>query len=126
MAEHIPLQEAVVQSQEIVRGNRLDNAKGTLEDPDAVRSRLVATQVHTYAFEDVTQATPPIKAFRIIVSQVSTKTIAKDQHDLFDRWRRHESGVFSCEGKRASRYHPTSRNCHHRRLEMCESVVRNT
>ena len=59
----------------------MDDAKGTPEDPDAVRSRLVATLVHTYAREDVTQATPPINAFRIIVSQVATKTIAKGQHD---------------------------------------------
>ena len=50
---------------------------GRREDPDAVRSRLVATQVNTYAREDVTQATPPIKASRIIVSQAATKTNAK-------------------------------------------------
>ena len=31
--------------------------------------------------EDVTQATPPIKASRLIVSQAATKTIAKGQHD---------------------------------------------
>ena len=55
--------------------------KGTPEDPDAVRSRLVATQVNTYAREDVTQATLPIKASRIIVSQAATKTNAKGQHD---------------------------------------------
>ena len=60
--------------------------KGTPEDPDAVRSRLVATQVKTYAREDVTQATPSIKASRIIVSQAATKTNAKGQHDcLFAR-----------------------------------------
>ena len=49
--------------------------------PKAVRSRLVATQVNTYAREDVTEATPPIKASRIIVSQAATKTNAKGQHD---------------------------------------------
>ena len=59
----------------------MDDAKGTREDPDAVRSRLVATQVNTYAREDVMQATPPIKASRIIVSQAATKTNAKGQHD---------------------------------------------
>ena len=41
VAEHIPLQEAVVYNQESVRGKWLDDAKGTPEDPDAVRSRLV-------------------------------------------------------------------------------------
>ena len=80
VAEPIPLQEARAQNLEIVYGKWLDDAKGTPEDPAAVRSRLVATQVNTYAREDVTQATPPIKASRIIVSQAATKTSAKDQH----------------------------------------------
>ena len=62
-------------------GKWLDDAKGTPKDLDAVRSRLVATQVNSYVREDVTQATPPIKASRIIVSQVATKTNAKGQHD---------------------------------------------
>ena len=62
VAEPIQLQEARAQSLEIVYGKWLDDAKGTPEDPDAVRSRLVATQVNTYVREDVTQATPPIKA----------------------------------------------------------------
>ena len=48
----------------------MDDAKGTPEDPVAVRSRLV-----------VTQATPPTKASRIIASQAATKTNAKGQHD---------------------------------------------
>ena len=81
VAEPIQLQEARVQSLEIVYGKWLDDVKGTPEDPDAVRSRLVATQVNTYAREDVTQATPPIKASRIIVSQAATKTHAKGQHE---------------------------------------------
>ena len=62
VAEPVQLQEARAQSLEIVYGKWLDDAKGTPEDPDAVRSRLVATQVNTYIREDVTQATPPIKA----------------------------------------------------------------
>ena len=46
---------------------------------------------------------------------------------LFNCQTRHSSGVFPCEGERASRDHSskgigTTRN----RLEMCESVVRNT
>ena len=68
MAEPIQLQEARGQSLEIVYGKWLDDTKGTPDDPDAVRNRLVATQVDTYAREDVTQATPP-------------KTNASGQHD---------------------------------------------
>ena len=83
VAELIQLQEARAQNLEIVYGNWLDDVKGTPEDPKAVRSRLVATQVNTYAREDVTRATPPIKAPRIIVSQAATKTNAKGQHDCF-------------------------------------------
>ena len=74
-------QEARIESLEIVYGKWLDDVKGTPEDPDAVRSRLVATQVNTYAREDVTQATPPIEASRVIVSQAATKTNANGQHD---------------------------------------------
>ena len=81
LAEPIQLQEARAQSLEIVRGKWLDDAKVTLEDPNAVRSRLVAKQVNTHVRENVTQATPPIKASRIIVSQAATKTNAKGQHD---------------------------------------------
>ena len=81
VAEPIQLLEPRVKSLEIVYGKWLDDVKGTPEDPDAVRSRLVATQVNTYASEDVTQATPPIKASRIIVSQAATKINAKGQHD---------------------------------------------
>ena len=44
VAEPIQFQEARSQSLEIVYGNRLDDAKGTPEDSDAVRSRLVATE----------------------------------------------------------------------------------
>ena len=86
VAEPIPVQEARAQGPEIVYGKLLDDAKGTPADSDAARSRLVATQVNTYAREDVTQATPPTKASRIIVSQAATKTNAKGQHDcLIDR-----------------------------------------
>ena len=77
VAEPIKLQEARAQNLEIVYGKCLDDVKGT----PAVRSRLVATQVNTYAREDVTQATPPIRASRIIVSQAATKTNAKSHHD---------------------------------------------
>ena len=66
VAEPIQLQEARVKRLEIVHWKWLDDVKGTPEDPDAVRSRLVATQVNTYVREDVTQATPPTKASRIL------------------------------------------------------------
>ena len=79
--DKLEVAEARAQSLEIVYGKWLDDAKGTLEDPDAVRSRLVSTPVNTYVREHVTQATPPIKASRIIVSQAATKTNAKGQHD---------------------------------------------
>ena len=98
MAEPIQLQEATAQSLEIVHGKWLCDAKGTPEDPDAVRSRLVATQVNTCAREDVTQATPPSKASRIILSQGATKTHAKGQHDCLIA--RHDSRVafFNAKG----------------------------
>ena len=41
-----------------LQGKWLDDVKGTPEDPEAFRCRLVATQVSTNAREDVTQATP--------------------------------------------------------------------
>ena len=85
VAEPIQLQEARAQSLGIIYGKWLDCAKGTPEDPDAVRSRLVATQVNTYVREYVTQATPPIKASRIIVSQAATKTNAKGHHECLNR-----------------------------------------
>ena len=50
MAEPIELPEARVKSLEIVYGKWFDDVKGTPEDPDAVRSRLFATQVNTYSF----------------------------------------------------------------------------
>ena len=81
VAEPIQLQEARAQNLEIVCRKWLDDVKGTPEGPGAVRSRLVATQVNTYARDDVTHATPPIKASRIIVSQAASKTNAKGQHD---------------------------------------------
>ena len=49
VAEPIQLQEARTQSLEIVYGKWLDDAKGTPEDVDAVRSRLVATWLNTSA-----------------------------------------------------------------------------
>ena len=97
-----PIQlRARAHSLEIVYGKWLDDAKGTPEDPDAVRSRLVATQVNTYVREDVTQATPPIKASRIIVSQAATKTNAKGLHDCLNA--RHDIRVAFFHAKGSGR-----------------------
>ena len=109
VAEPIQLQEAREQSLEIVYGKWLDDVKGTPEDPKAVRSRLVATQVNTYVREDVTQAAPPIKASRITVSQGATKTNAKGQHDCLIA--RHDIRVAFSHGKGSGRVviiHPKS------------------
>ena len=77
----IMLQEARDQGSEIVYVGRLDDAaRGTPEDPDAVRSRVDAKQVNPYDCEDVVQATPPIKESRIILSPAATRPNAKDQH----------------------------------------------
>ena len=63
-------------------------------DLDAVRSRVDATQVNTYDGEDVVQATPPIKASRIILSPAATKPNAKDQHHSQGvGWRRMKNGT---------------------------------
>ena len=76
MAE-ITLQRARAQRSEIVYVRWLDDAaRGTPEDPDAVKSRVDATQVNTYGV----QATLSIKASRIIVSIAATKFNAKEQH----------------------------------------------
>ena len=55
-------------------------ARGTPEDPDAVRSRVDATQVNAYDREDTVQATLSIKASSIILRSAATKPNAKDQH----------------------------------------------
>ena len=80
------MQEARAQRSETVHVGWLDDAaRGTLEDLDAVRNRVDATQVNAYDREDVVLATLPIKASCIILSSAATKPNAKDQH-----WRRKE------------------------------------
>ena len=59
----------------------LDDEKPTASDPDAVRSRIVATQLNTFAREDVTQATPPTKASRMILSMAASTANKSGQHD---------------------------------------------
>ena len=79
--EPIQLDEARRQGLEIVYSKWLDDEKPTADDPEAVRSRIVATQLNTYAREDVTQATPPTKASRIVLSMAASRTNEKGQHD---------------------------------------------
>ena len=62
---------------------------------------MVATQVNTYAREDVMQATPPFKASRIIVSQAATRTNAKGQHDCLIG--RHDTQAAFCYAKGSGR-----------------------
>ena len=99
-------------------GGPVPSSSSGPEDPRAVRSsRLVATQVNTYAREGVTQATPPNKASRIIVS----RTNSKGQHDCLIV--RHDIRVAFFQAKGAGEKGiGTTRSL----LEMCESVVRNT
>ena len=70
----IPLAEARQRGLKLVHAKWLDDVKPTPQDPHAVRSRLVATEVNTYVREDVTQATPPLKCARLIVSLAASKT----------------------------------------------------
>ena len=55
----------------IVNAKWLDDKKPMPENPENVRSRMVATEDNWYARD--TQATPPRKVFRFIVSQAATR-----------------------------------------------------
>ncbi len=66
--EPIKISQAKADKMEIVYTKWLDDEKPTAEDPLAVRSRLVATQINDHFREDVTQATPPIKVARTVLS----------------------------------------------------------
>ncbi|CAK0839054.1 unnamed protein product [Prorocentrum cordatum] len=69
----IPWSTARERKLKVVNSKWLLEPKPTAEDREAVRARLVATEVITYAREDVTQSTPPVKVFRIIVSLAASK-----------------------------------------------------
>ncbi|CAK0821956.1 unnamed protein product, partial [Prorocentrum cordatum] len=71
--EDIPWSTARKRKLTVVNSKWLLEPKPTAENPEAVRARLVATEVNTYAREDVTQSTPPVKVFRIIVSLAVSK-----------------------------------------------------
>ena len=73
----MPIVECKLKGIKLVNAKWLDDKKPTAEDPETVRSRLVATEVNWYAREDCTQATPPRKVFRFIVSMAATR-IAPD------------------------------------------------
>jgi len=62
--EPTSLEGARQQGLETVYAEWLDDEKPTPEDPDAVRSRLVATEVNNHVREDVTQATTPRDAHK--------------------------------------------------------------
>ena len=76
----ISLAEAKQRGLKLVHAKWLDDVKPTTADPNAVRSRLVATELNTYAREDVTQSTPPLKASRLVVSLAASKRDKKGQH----------------------------------------------
>ena len=90
-----------------------------MEDP-LCNSRFGSMVSLDYVTPDTT---PPIKAFRIIVSQVVTNTNAKGQHDCLIA--RHYIRVAFSHAKGSGRAVIILRTTRSR-LEMCESVVRNT
>ena len=76
----ITVQEARSRGLKFVHAKWLDDVKPTPADPRAVRSRLVATEVATYAREDVSQSTPPLRGSRLIVSLAATKRNRAGEH----------------------------------------------
>jgi hypothetical protein len=78
--ETIDLAEAKRAKMDIVYTKWLDSEKPTAADPGAVRSRLVATQINNYTREDVTQATPPIKVARMVLSMAASARDHRGQH----------------------------------------------
>jgi hypothetical protein len=76
----ITVQEARSKGLKFVHAKWLDDVKPTPADPLAVRSRLVATEVATYAREDVSQSTPPLKGSRLIVSLAASKRSQTGEH----------------------------------------------
>ena len=97
VAEPIQLQEARAQSLEIIYGKWLDDAKRDARRPGCGQEQIGCD---TYVREGVTQATPPIKASRIIVSQAATKTNAKGQHDCLIGGRDIRVAFFHAKGSR--------------------------
>eukprot|EP00929_Paragymnodinium_shiwhaense_P111971 TRINITY_DN8021_c0_g1_i4.p1 TRINITY_DN8021_c0_g1~~TRINITY_DN8021_c0_g1_i4.p1 ORF type:complete len:1618 (+),score=271.11 TRINITY_DN8021_c0_g1_i4:701-5554(+) len=73
--------EARKRGLKLVYAKWLDDEKPTAEDPSAVRSRLVATEINTFGREDVTQATPPLKSHRAIISLAATWKGTTGVHD---------------------------------------------
>ena len=69
----MPISEAKAKGIKIVNAKWLDDKKPVEGDAENVRSRLVATELNLFAREDCTQATPPRKVFRFLVSSAATK-----------------------------------------------------
>ncbi|CAK0795275.1 unnamed protein product [Prorocentrum cordatum] len=80
VVEPISIADARSLGLKIVDPKWLEDEQPNPEGEQAMRCRLVATQVDTYNREDATQATPPIKAPRMI-STAATKTNAKGRRD---------------------------------------------
>ena len=76
----ITVQRAREMGLKFVHAKWLDDIKPTPTDPGAVRSRLVATEVATYAREDVSQSTPPLRGSRLIVSLAATTRNQAGEH----------------------------------------------
>ena len=93
LAESIQLQEATAQNLETVYEKWLDDAKGTPEDLDAARSRLVATGKHARP-----RGCDAGDTSRSIASQAATKTNAKGQHDCLIASHGVRAGVFHAKG----------------------------
>ena len=70
----ITMHEAMRMGLKLVHTKWLDDLKATAEDPDAVRSRLVATEINTYVREDVSQSTLSLLTTRLIVALAASKS----------------------------------------------------
>ena len=77
----ITLCEAKQRGLKLVCAKWLDESKTVSGDPTAVRSSLVATEINSYAREDVSQSTFPIKCFTLILSLASSRTDPSGQHN---------------------------------------------
>ena len=70
--EDITWEEARKRGLKIVKTQWVDGWKALPDDPQGVRSRLVAQEVNTHDRDDVFSGTPPLKAHRMVVSSAAT------------------------------------------------------
>ena len=73
----MPISEAEAKGIEIVNAKWQDDKRPVAGDAENIRSRLVATEASLIAHEDRTQATPPCKVLRFLISTAATK-VEKD------------------------------------------------